>query len=96
MPGLQLENRLTLAQASETVARLQSALAQAPSGAPFVVDAGALTEFDTSALAVLLEGGRVAQQRGLPFQVANVPDQLRRLAALYGIEPLLGLQAAPT
>jgi phospholipid transport system transporter-binding protein len=53
---------LTLAQASTTAARLRAEFERQPAGAAWEVDAGALAEFDTSALAVLLELHRAARQ----------------------------------
>lgn len=93
---MQLPASLTLAQTPQALAGLQSALAQAAAGVPFVVDAAALAEFDTSAIALLLEAQRLARGRGLEFAVGNPPAQLRQLAALYGVEDLLALQAAPS
>ena len=53
------------------------------------VDASALVEFDSSALAVLLGLRRVvAAQRG-SLQVTGMPARLRQLASLYGVLELL-------
>jgi phospholipid transport system transporter-binding protein len=92
MPSMQLPAVLTLPQAGGVVAQLQAAIAQAAPGDAFQVDAAALAEFDTSALAVLLEGSRVAHQRGCGYAVMNPPPKLVQLATLYGVEALLGLQ----
>ena len=54
-----------------------------------VVDAGALTAFDSSALAVLLECRRAAQARGRALQVSAMPAALASLAGLYGVQELL-------
>jgi phospholipid transport system transporter-binding protein len=53
------------------------------------VDAGALQQFDSSVLAVLLDCRRAAVAMGLTFRVAHLPDRLRQLAALYGVSDLL-------
>ena len=58
-----------------------------------VVDASALTTFDTSAVALLLEAHRRAQARSATFSVRGAPPKLRQLAALYGVEELLSLDA---
>ena len=92
--GMQLPAALTIAQAPQVLVALRAALAQAPAGQPFVVDAAALSECDTSAIAVLLEARRGAQRLGLGFAVGQPPAKLRQLAALYGVEDLLALQAA--
>ncbi|MEO7391879.1 MAG: STAS domain-containing protein [Ramlibacter sp.] len=58
-----------------------------------VADAGALSKFDSSALAVLLDCRREAQALGKSFSVARLPPRLRELAGLYGVAELL--TAAP-
>ena len=85
---------LTLAQASATASRLRAELERGPAGAAWEVDAGALAEFDTSALAVLLELQRAAHARGAVLAVSGAPDKLHQLAALYGVDALIGLQPA--
>ncbi len=55
------------------------------------IDAAALTAFDTAALAVLLQARRLAQARGLAWQVLGAPPKLTQLAQLYGVAELLGL-----
>jgi phospholipid transport system transporter-binding protein len=54
-----------------------------------VVDASALTEFDSSALAVLLECRREALAAGKGFTVTGLPVRLRQLAGLYGVAELV-------
>ncbi len=54
-----------------------------------VADAQALSRFDSSALAVLLECRREALAHGKTFSVARLPRRLRELAALYGVSELL-------
>jgi phospholipid transport system transporter-binding protein len=58
-----------------------------------VADASALSRFDSSALAVLLECRREALEVGKTFAVGRLPARLRDLAALYGVSELL--PAAP-
>ena len=48
-----------------------------------VIDATALTRFDSSALAVLIECHRLAKAWGRGFEVANMPPKLAQLASLY-------------
>ncbi len=59
-----------------------------------VIDASALTQFDSSALAVLLECQRLAQASGRGFAVRGAPAKLGQLAQLYGMDDLL-LPASP-
>ncbi len=50
-----------------------------------LLDASALEEFDSSALAVLLACRRQAQVLGRSLQVQGLSDRLRELATLYGV-----------
>ncbi len=54
-----------------------------------LLDASALEQFDSSALAVLLACRREAQALGRSLQVQGLSDRLRELASLYGILELL-------
>jgi phospholipid transport system transporter-binding protein len=58
-----------------------------------VADASALTKFDSSALAVLLNCRREAHVAGKTFSVRALPPKLRSLATMYGVAQLL--PAAP-
>ena len=60
---------------------------------PVLVDAAALTHFDSSALAVLLQCRREALALGRGFGVRSLPQRLRDLAVVYGVGELL--PAAP-
>ena len=53
------------------------------------VDLGEVTELDSSALALLLAWLRDARAAGRSLAFANLPDGLRTIARLYGVEDLL-------
>lgn len=89
---LVLPARLTHDEAPACVRMLQQGL-QAQPGSVAIVDAGPLTQFDSSALAVLLECRREAGVQGRGFAVKALPARLRELAMLYGVAQLL--PAAP-
>ena len=89
---LVLPSRLTHDQAGPCAQMLAQAL-RAQSEAAVVADAGPLTQFDSSALAVLLECRREALSMGRTFSVSRLPVRLRELASLYGVAELL--PAAP-
>jgi len=72
---------------------LQQGLAAQSPESVAVVDATALAQFDSSALAVLLECRRESSALGRGFSVKGLSPRLRELAALYGIAGLL--PAAP-
>lgn len=64
------------------------------SGSNMVVDATALTKFDSAALAVLLEFRREVIALGKQFSIRGLPQRLADLAALYGIHELLPAESA--
>ena len=84
---LVLPAELTHAQATASLRMLLQGLVS--QRGPVLVDATALKRFDSSALAVLLQCRREALglQRG--FSVHGLPERLRALAALYGVDQLL-------
>lgn len=85
---LTLPATVTIAEARDTLARLAQDATAEP-GVELTLDASALSRFDTSALAVLLECRRIAQARGKRFALLHAPARLVDLARLYGIGPLL-------
>ena len=86
-----LPKELTQAQATACLRMLVQGLRSQP-GPEVVVDASALTRFDSAALAVLLEFRRESLALGHRFSIRGLPPRLADLAALYGIVELL----APT
>ena len=92
MPVLPAE--LTFAQANTCLTMLREA-ARAERGAQVLVDATALTRFDSSALAVLLECRRDVLHDGKGFAVRGLAPRLRELADLYGVSALLADAAPP-
>ncbi|HEY0823886.1 MAG TPA: STAS domain-containing protein [Ramlibacter sp.] len=85
---LVLPAELTHAQASACCRMLAQALRSEP-GSQAVADASALRDFDSSALAVLLECRREALAQGKAFAVSHMHPRLRALATLYGVAELL-------
>ncbi len=73
-------------------------LAQAVRSQPgaVVADASALQQFDSSALAVLMECHRQALAAGKTFAVQGAPVRLRELASLYGVAELIPAAAVAT
>lgn len=84
---LKLPAELTHREATACLAALSAQLAAQPD--PVVVDAAALTHFDSSALAVLLELRRQALARDRRFAVQGLVPKLRQLAGVYGVSALL-------
>ena len=78
---------LTHAVAAEFSGGVASLMSSQPNGV--VVDASALQQFDSSALAVLLACRREALAVGKAFSVYGLPARLRQLAGLYGVSDLV-------
>lgn len=90
---LLLPAKLTNQEARDALAMLTQALKREPE-ADVVIDASSLQQFDSAAIAVLLECQRQAQAWGKGFAVRHTPQQLASLAKLYGVEALMGLDGA--
>jgi phospholipid transport system transporter-binding protein len=87
---LKLPAVLTHNQAGVCAGVLTVALRAAPADKePVIADASEMTQFDSSALAVLLECRREALAMGRTFFVQGLPPRLRQLAGLYGIAALI-------
>ena len=78
---------LTHAQAGPCLAQLSAGMAAGPQHV--VLDAQALQEFDSSALAVLLELRRACLRLGKQLTIEGAPVRLMHLATLYGVRALL-------
>jgi phospholipid transport system transporter-binding protein len=84
----QLPERLTLDEAGQILVQLGAILARQP-GPTVSVDAAGLREFDSSAVAVLLELRRQLIAQGKSLRVVRWPRRLQDLVALYGVQELL-------
>jgi phospholipid transport system transporter-binding protein len=91
---LVLPAELTHAQAPACARMLAQAL-RSVTGKQAVCDASELRQFDSSALAVLLECRREAMALGKSFAVSHMQPRLRSLAVLYGVSELLPEPALP-
>jgi phospholipid transport system transporter-binding protein len=87
MAILHLPERLTHQEASACLAQLTRDMPAA--GGDVSLDASALLQFDSSALAVLLACQRAAQARGCALQVVGLPPKAQQLAKVYGVAPWL-------
>jgi phospholipid transport system transporter-binding protein len=90
---LLLPATLTMKEARDALGMLTQALKREPEG-DVVIDASGLQQFDSAALAVLLECQRVAQAWGKGFGVRHAPTHLTALAKLYGVDALMRLEPA--
>ena len=89
-----LPAQLTLRDAQSALEGLSAGLAASAGEAVWQIDAGALTQLDTSAIAVLLECRRLAAAQKRTLELLNPPARLVELARLYGVEGLIGAPAA--
>ncbi|MGU3778728.1 STAS domain-containing protein [Burkholderia metallica] len=85
MSGFEAGSSLTVASAKSALA---GGLARIDAGAT-AVDCAALTQFDSSALAVLLAWQRAAKARGATLDILNLPPKLASLARAYGVDALI-------
>ena len=83
-----LPSRLTHAEAPACLAACEAALRRTPAGEPAELDAGALQDFESSAVALLLALARVARERSVELRLLALPQRLRELAVLYGVGSL--------
>jgi phospholipid transport system transporter-binding protein len=87
-PTVELTLPATLRHAN-AMAWLAQLRAPAQAGQTWVLDASALTSFDSSALACLIETHRRVLAGGGQLKVIGLPDRLQRLAQVYGLADLL-------
>ena len=78
---------VTLDQALDAARSLRASVAKQT--AYVVLDASALKQFDSSALAVMLACRREAMASGKAFAVQGLPASLAQLAGLYGVAELI-------
>ncbi|RVT54443.1 STAS domain-containing protein [Rubrivivax albus] len=86
MASVTLPASVTMDDASVALRAIEASLA---AGGDLAVDASALQEVDTAAVALLLQARRLAQARGVGFTLAGAPPKLMALAKLYGVGSLL-------
>jgi len=91
---LLLPATVTARETRDSLRMLALAIEREP-GTDVVIHAGSLQQFDSSAIAVLLECERLAQAWGKTFAVREAPPKLAALAKLYGVDRLL-MAAAPS
>ena len=92
MKSFSLPAVLTHSQALASAQALVHAVKTQPQ---LKVDASALQQFDSSALAVLLAGMRQAQALGGQLQVQGLPARARNLVQVYGLADVLQLPPEP-
>jgi phospholipid transport system transporter-binding protein len=89
-----LPANLTLREAQGVLDTLRDAFGEADADV-WQIDAGAVVQLDTSALAVLLECARIAAAGGRRLEILHIPPRLADLARLYDVDELLHIETAP-
>jgi phospholipid transport system transporter-binding protein len=77
-----------------TVSALSSMLLAAATPDGMVVNLTGVTEVDSSSLALLIAARRAVEAAGGVFEVKEVPDAIKTLASLYGVNFIVD-NAAP-
>ncbi len=73
-----------------TVADIAKRIAAIPPRATVTVDLAGTGAADSSALALFIEIGRHVREGGGRIEFRNVPEAIRRIGAVYGLEDLFG------
>ncbi|MDE2344383.1 MAG: STAS domain-containing protein [Betaproteobacteria bacterium] len=89
--GLVLTGPLVMDTVHEVLKQTNGAVGKAD----LVMDFAQTTDIDSSALALMMQWRRVAEAAGRTVTFANVPDNLRVLAELYGVSFLLDHHPVP-
>jgi phospholipid transport system transporter-binding protein len=90
LTAIALPALVTQAQAQSVADGLvQQLLANVRQGGEAVLDASALSHFDSSALAVVLACRRAVMAQGSALRVQGLPARAQALAQVYGVAELL-------
>jgi phospholipid transport system transporter-binding protein len=88
-PRLRMDDaRAAWAQMSPAL-RAEAAQVLAAAGREVRLSAAALTDFDSSALSLLLSAARQCSEQGAALKLDDAPEKLRELARVYGVAELL-------
>ncbi len=93
---LALPQSVRLGNAEQVLSLLTQGLQSSPTQAKLQLDASALHDFDSAALAVLLECQRRALASGRTLALVGSPTKLEALARVYGLTALLWPEHAQT
>jgi len=77
-----------------TVPDLLKALDSFPQSAPITIDLADVTRGDSAAVALIVEWLRQARRTQAVLRFINVPEQIRAILRVSGLEGLAGIEAA--
>ena len=86
---LRLEGALQFATVPAVLEQSERYAARSDLPDKLTIDFSAITEVDSSAVALLLEWRRLAAARGKALAFVNLPANLEALAGLYGVTDLI-------
>ena len=87
--ALALDGALSFDTLPEVLRASEEYAARADLPEQLTIDFAGIDAIDSSAVALLLEWRRQAQQRGKRLEFVNLPSNLVALATLYGVEDLI-------
>jgi phospholipid transport system transporter-binding protein len=88
-PRLRMDDARTAWAQMSPALRAEAAQVLAPAGREVRLSAAALTDFDSSALSLLLSAARQCSEQGAALKLDDAPEKLRELARVYGVAELL-------
>lgn len=83
--GFRIESPITMANVSQLIAESEVLF----NHGEVVVDFSGVTEVDSSAVSLMLNWLREGSKRGRQFRFTNLPENLKSLAAVYGVLDLI-------
>ncbi len=86
---LQLQGPLTLASMTRLLEETAAYARQATLPDCLAIDFANVTEFDSSAVALMLHWRREAERLGKSLRYVHLPGNLQSLAELYGVDGLI-------
>jgi phospholipid transport system transporter-binding protein len=86
---VEVSGAMILSEASKLLAEGSATLASAET----LFDLSAVTDVDSSSIAVIFGWLRAAQQQGKAIRIAHPPQELLSLSSVYGVTELLPLAA---
>jgi phospholipid transport system transporter-binding protein len=89
---IELQDNRLLVSGAVTIATVKADLdasAGRISGESIEVDLSGVREADSSAISLLLEWQRIARRNHCKLRVIHMPENMRSLAKLYGVEELI-------
>jgi phospholipid transport system transporter-binding protein len=79
--GFRIDSPITMANVSQLIAESEVLF----NHGEVIVDFGGVTEVDSSAVSLMLNWLREGSKRGRQFRFTNLPENLKSLAAVYGV-----------